>query len=112
MRHSKTIAAFIVIAGLTGTTFSFAENIVNHAQAEATKNLIATKGVVKIIDTAEKKLTIAHEPIPSVSWPAMTMRFTYTDDAIIKDVKVNDTISFDFIQEGAVSVLQSITVNP
>ncbi|MFV0480676.1 MAG: copper-binding protein [Campylobacteraceae bacterium] len=71
---------------------------------------VSTKGVVKAIDKTTKKVTIEHEPIASLSWPAMTMRFTYEDESLIKDLKVNDKISFNFVQQGTVSLLKSISV--
>lgn len=82
-------------------------------QTEKTEqSVINTTGVVKQIDLVNKKLTIEHEAIPAVNWPAMTMRFTFEDSAILGNVKEGSQVNFDFIQQGNLSVLQKITLIP
>lgn len=76
------------------------------------QSIISTSGIVKLIDLANKKLTIEHEAIPSVNWPAMTMRFTFEDSAILGNIKEGSKINFDFTQQGNLSVLQKITLIP
>lgn len=41
-------------------------------------------GVVKAIDAANGKVTIEHEPIAALQWPAMTMRFTFKDPKLVE----------------------------
>ena len=65
-------------------------------------------GVVKAIDAANGKVTIEHEPIAALQWPAMTMRFTFKDPKLVEGLKAGDKIHFTFTQEGQLSVLQSI----
>jgi Cu(I)/Ag(I) efflux system protein CusF len=36
-------------------------------------------GTVKKVDQAAGRVTLAHEPIPSLKWPAMTMGFGVKD---------------------------------
>lgn len=65
-------------------------------------------GVVKSIDAAGGKVTIAHEPIASLSWPAMTMAFNASPD-LLAAVKEGDRVHFEFSQgeDGStLSVLQ------
>lgn len=56
----------------------------NAASDASVQQVIKNAGVVKDIDMNSKKITISHEAIPAVGWPAMTMRFTFVnaDDAI------------------------------
>ncbi len=56
----------------------------NAASDASVQQVIKGTGVVKDIDMNSKKITISHEAIPAVGWPAMTMRFTFVnaDDAI------------------------------
>ncbi|WP_410103596.1 copper-binding protein [Sutterella wadsworthensis] len=65
-------------------------------------------GVVKAVDAASGKVTIEHEPIAALQWPAMTMRFTFKDPKLVEGLKAGDKIHFTFTQEGQLSVLQSI----
>ncbi len=71
---------------------------------------ISTMGIIKQIDTDTKKLTIAHEAIPSINWPAMTMRFTYEEPSMITDIKEGSQVNLDFIQQGNISLITKITV--
>ena len=57
-------------------------------------------GVIKAIDTKKGTLTIQHGPIPTVSWPAMTMTFKATPPALLTGLKVGQTIGFDTTVRG------------
>lgn len=54
------------------------------------------------------KITIAHEAIPAVNWPPMTMRFTITPQTQLNNVKDGDNVDFTFVQQGNLSLLQDI----
>ena len=41
-------------------------------------------GVVKSVDRAKSTVTLAHDPVKSLNWPAMTMPFTVTDKALLE----------------------------
>ena len=71
--------------------------------------VIQGTGVVQSVDKAAKKITIAHEAIPAVGWPAMTMRFTYSAPTeAINQLKEGSHVNFSFIQQGNISLLQDI----
>lgn len=73
------------------------------------QQVIAGTGVVKHIDKDAKKITIAHEAIAAINWPAMTMRFTYTAPTeAINQLKDGDKVNFSFVQQGNLSLLQDI----
>ncbi|MDY2177888.1 cation efflux system protein CusF (plasmid) [Klebsiella pneumoniae] len=86
----------------------------NAASDASVQQVIRGSGVVKAIDMNSKKITISHEAIPAVGWPAMTMRFTFVnaDDAIdaINALKTGNHVDFSFIQQGNISLLKSINV--
>jgi Cu(I)/Ag(I) efflux system protein CusF len=52
-------------------------------------------GVIKAIDAKAGTLTIQHQPIPAVGWPAMTMTFKAKPPALLKGLKVGEAIGFD-----------------
>ena len=76
--------------------------------AAAQTQSISGKGVIKAIDMDSKKITIAHEAIPAVNWPPMTMRFTITPQTQLNNVKDGDSVDFTFVQQGNLSLLQDI----
>ena len=79
-----------------------------HEQPAAAAQSIRGKGVIKTIDMDNKKITIAHEAIPAVNWPPMTMRFTITPQTQLNNVKDGDSVDFTFVQQGNLSLLQDI----
>lgn len=50
-------------------------------------------GEIKSIDAKAGTVTIHHSPIPALGWPAMTMTFKATPDAL-KVAKSGQTVSF------------------
>ncbi len=50
-------------------------------------------GTVTAIDPASSKITLAHEPIPAVKWPAMTMGFTAKPE-LFAGIAVGDKVDF------------------
>jgi Cu(I)/Ag(I) efflux system membrane fusion protein len=56
-------------------------------------------GVVKKIDAAKGTVTLAHDPIKSLKWPAMTMDFRVRDKASLTTLKPDQKIEFELIEE-------------
>ena len=65
-------------------------------QAE-TQTRHAGIGIIKAINEKAHKIQIAHEPIPSLEWPAMTMWFLL-DTPLPQDIKAGDSVRFDLEQ--------------
>ena len=78
------------------------------APAAQQEQVISATGVIESIDMDSKKITIAHEAIPAVNWPPMTMRFTITPQTQLNNVKDGDSVDFTFVQQGNLSLLQDI----
>ncbi len=60
----------------------------------------AATGLVKAADVAGGKVTISHEAIKTLSWPAMTMGFTVKDKALFSKLKVGTQVDFQLAKEG------------
>ena len=56
-------------------------------------------GVVKKVDAAKGTVTLAHDPIKSLNWPAMTMDFRVRDKASLATLKPDQKIEFELIEE-------------
>ncbi|HEY3231358.1 MAG TPA: copper-binding protein [Roseiflexaceae bacterium] len=76
------------------------------------KNVATTthqgRGVVKGVDAKDGVITVAHEPIKSLSWPAMTMGFKVKDKHLVDKVKAGDKVEFTFVQAGNDYVVTAI----
>jgi Cu(I)/Ag(I) efflux system periplasmic protein CusF len=68
----------------------------------------AASGVVKKVDAASGKATIAHGPVPSLKWPAMTMGFVVKDKKLLDKLKVDRKVDFEFVQQGKDYVITSV----
>jgi len=56
-------------------------------------------GKVTAIDQAASRVELAHDPIASLKWPAMTMEFTLRDKALLGDLKAGDRVEFELRSE-------------
>ena len=61
---------------------------------------ITSSGKITAIDAVTGTVTLDHQAIPEVKWEAMSMAFTATDPAMLKDLKVGDVVSFDLKSAG------------
>lgn len=68
---------------------------------EATPSAHQGTGTVKSIDAAKGTVTLAHGPIASLNWPAMTMGFKLKDAALAKGIKAGDAVDFELVQSGS-----------
>jgi Cu(I)/Ag(I) efflux system protein CusF len=57
-------------------------------------------GTVKKVDASAKTVTLDHEPVKSLSWPAMTMTFTVDDPAGMSRLKPGARVEVVVVQRG------------
>lgn len=105
MRRSIQVA-FIALS----LTTLFSAQAAEQAASSATQQLVQAQGVVKEIDYQNSKVSIAHQAIPAISWPAMTMRFTFASANQLAAIKVGDQVNFSFVQQGSLALLKNIAV--
>ena len=65
-------------------------------------------GVVTAVDRAASKVTLRHDPIKSLNWPAMNMAFDVKDKAMLDKVAKDKKVEFEFVQQGQRFVITSI----
>ncbi|MDR3434157.1 MAG: copper-binding protein [Rouxiella aceris] len=104
----RLIQVALIACSLT-TIFS-AQAAEQAASSAAQQQLVQAQGVVKEIDYQNSKVSIAHQAIPAISWPAMTMRFTFASASQLSAIKVGDQVHFSFVQQGPLAVLKNIAV--
>lgn len=66
-----------------------------------------TKGTIKAIDSGKNTVTLAHEAVPALQWPAMTMAFGATPEQLA-GLRVGDRVEFEFRAEGMKAMIVSI----
>ena len=92
----RLIAVFVTAAALL-----FAGAAQAQAQHEAS-------GKVTKVDRSAGRVTIAHGPVASLKWPAMTMAFEVKDKSLLDKAKVGETIEFSFIESNRKHVITAI----
>lgn len=75
------------------------------AKKEGSHQATAT---VKSVDSSKGTVTLAHEPIKSLKWPAMTMGFTVKDKALFDKLKEGEKVNVEFMKQGSEYVITSV----
>ncbi|WP_431273212.1 copper-binding protein [Variovorax ureilyticus] len=76
--------------------------------AASHQTIHTAKGVVKKIDAKAGMVTVAHEPVPSMNWPAMTMDFKVKDKALLDKFADGQNVEFEFAKEGKLYIVKSV----
>lgn len=107
-------AALSAIAALSLGTTAYAQHA-GHGQMTAEEHAKMMKGnsgsekvthatgIVTSVDPAKGTVTIAHDPIASKKWPAMTMTFKISK-AVLGKVKAGQRVKFSFEGDSAYTV--------
>lgn len=64
--------------------------------------------VVKELDATQGKVTLAHGPVKSLGWPAMTMAFAVKDKTLFDKLAVGTKVHVGFKKEGDEYVVTSV----
>jgi Cu/Ag efflux protein CusF len=59
---------------------------------------VAGKGVVKKVDAAAGVVKLAHDPIPAIKWPAMTMDLKVRDAKQLAALKPEQKVDFGLVK--------------
>ena len=73
------------------------------ADASAAKPAVVghrAAGVLNAVDAAAGTVTISHEPVASLKWPAMKMDFVLANPALVAGVKPGAAVEFELVERG------------
>lgn len=68
-------------------------------------------GVVTAIDAAAGTVTLSHQPIQELRWPAMTMGFKVARPELLRGLVVGAKVKFDLQGTGMNHVITAISVS-
>jgi Cu/Ag efflux protein CusF len=74
-------------------------------------NRVEIIGVVKAIDPAGQRITIAYEPVDALNWPAGTMPFVVARTEILGKASVGEKVRFH-IESQQIETLEPYTPRP
>jgi Cu(I)/Ag(I) efflux system periplasmic protein CusF len=107
---------FLLSSALMGALLAFAFSPAQAANTPATASQTApaspvyhVKGVIKAISA--NSLTLAHEAVPELQWPPMTMPFALANTLELPAININDPVDFDVsLRDGRYEIV-SLTVH-
>lgn len=80
------------------------------AETEAPQQQHTIRGRVTAIDQDADELTLDHQPVESLNWPAMIMPFPVRDGAVLKGINVGDEVTIVVVEnERGEYVIQEIS---
>jgi Cu(I)/Ag(I) efflux system protein CusF len=100
--------AIFLVAALSGAAYAQTGAVKDHPKGHGHDSAAANKqakphkgvGVVKSVDREKGTVTLAHEPIASLRWPAMTMRFIARDKKMLEKLTPGKKVEFEFVEQG------------
>src|SRR4051794_37415864 len=66
-------------------------------------------GSVTAVDVAGGTVTIAHGPVKTLNWPAMTMAFAVKKKSMLKQIQQGSKVEFSFVQSGKNYLITKLT---
>jgi len=78
------------------------------SQPAAGQTVHMAKGKVTKVDAAAGVVTLAHEPVKSLNWPAMSMGFQVKDKMLMDQLSVGKVVDFEFVKVKKVYVITSV----
>lgn len=110
----KALLTSMMVALLAGTPALAADmndmkmNAPSGMQGDGMRQVVQGTGVVKSVDPDKGSITIAHEAIPALKWPAMTMPFK-VDRQLALTVKPGQRVTFELVANGMGGTITKVT---
>lgn len=98
------IGSFAVVVALSATSALAQQKMMEGmkdmpmAKPASGQTVHAAKGKVTKVDASAGVVTLAHDPVKSLNWPAMTMGFSVKDKMLLDKLGVGKTVDFEFTQ--------------
>lgn len=95
---------------MKGMDMKACQDMMNNQASGASKNgtVHRTSGVVKALDSTQGTVTLAHQAVKSLNWPAMSMSFSVKDKALLGKLAVGKKVDVEFTQQGSDYVITSV----
>lgn len=109
MKTIVVAAALAILLAACSPTPPAADQPVPAAEApSAATAAIEGVGVVTAVDPVAGTISLDHEAIAVINWPAMTMQFRAENPAILEGVAVGDRVSFELKSGTETSVITAL----
>ncbi|MCC6206585.1 MAG: copper-binding protein [Gammaproteobacteria bacterium] len=107
---NQIIVSLVIVMSFGLALPSLAADMDNMGMTQQTEKTAHGIGVIKNINVKEGKITLAHQPIKELNWPAMTMAFKVTDPKLLEGLTVGKEVTFDLRSSGMSAVVTGIQI--
>jgi Cu(I)/Ag(I) efflux system periplasmic protein CusF len=109
----KQLVAFVVAVLVSASAVPVvAQTTMSREAAAADKKIQGpshkASGTITKVDPAAGRVTIAHGPVQTLKWPAMTMTFGVGDKALLDRARPGKKVEFEFAKQGSDYVIVKI----
>ena len=106
----RSLGILLLSAALAAPAWAQMKDHADHSSTPAKSDAKAHKGtaVVKSVDADKGTVMLAHDPIPSLKWPSMTMKFIAKDKKLLSKLKPGQKVQFEFIQQDRDYILTKV----
>ena len=112
MKSLAALSIALLVAGIAPLAHSGEMTGMDHSAMSSSnskpKGVHKAVGVVKKLDPKAGTATLAHEPIKSLNWPAITMSFKVQDKAAFDKLAEGKKVEVEFEQRGKDYVITSV----
>lgn len=114
MKRSMIFAFALLATTLSGAALAgdmSGMKVDNMSGMSAQKKVVTAQGIgiVKSVDTKAGTVTLAHQAIPVLHWPAMTMAFKVARPELLKGLVAGASVKFDMEGDGMRQTITAIT---
>ncbi|MCW8410497.1 efflux RND transporter periplasmic adaptor subunit [Legionella sp. PATHC035] len=88
------------------------KNMSDQVSAASIDPIIRGLGTITEVNPAKHSLTIQHDAIPTLNWPAMKMNFSVSPEIVLDDFKIGDLIQFDLEKKNTDFMIMKIKKLP
>jgi len=111
MKALVTSMMVALIAGTSALAADMSDMNINapSGKSDGKHQTVQGAGVVKSVELDKGSITLAHEAIPALGWPALTMRFKI-DRQIASTVKPGQHVTFELVPNAMGGTITNVTV--
>ncbi|WP_017980776.1 efflux RND transporter periplasmic adaptor subunit [Sphingomonas melonis] len=95
------------LAGLDARPIGGETRLTTKPAPKSATPIYETVGSIEAIDRSG--VTLSHQPVPAIGWPAMTMTFRVADPALVRGYRKGDRVRFGFDQPADGPTLRRMT---
>jgi len=91
---NRTLQTLLVALGVAVSLPAAADDMAGMNMSAKAEKIAHGMGVIKAIDAKQGMITLAHQPIKEMNWPAMTMAFRVSDPKLLTGRSVGEKVTF------------------